>query len=85
MSKKKLALFQSVIALLLCLSMLVSTTFAWFTDSVKTGINTIASGVLDVELHHSNAAVTDQQVDTTTALFMDLQGNPILWEPGVVS
>lgn len=65
--------------------MLVGSTFAWFTDSVKTGINTIAAGVLDVELYHSNAAVQNEQVNSNTKLFMDLQGSPILWEPGVVS
>lgn len=85
MKQKKTALFQSVIALILCISMLMGTTFAWFTDSVTTGINTIAAGVLDVELYHSNAAVADERVDTNTKLFMDLNGNPILWEPGVVS
>lgn len=85
MKKTKLTLFHSVIALLLCFSMLIGTTFAWFTDSVKTGINTIAVGNLDVELYHSNAAVKDEQVDPNTKLFMDLQGDPILWEPGVVS
>jgi len=85
MKHKKRALFQSVISLLLCFSMLVGTTFAWFTDSVVTGINTIAAGNLDVELFHSNAAVSNEQVDSNTKLFMDLQGDPILWEPGVVS
>jgi len=85
MKHKKRALFQSVISLLLCFSMLVGTTFAWFTDSVVTGINTIAAGNLDVELFHSNAAVSNEQVDSNTKLFMDLQGKPILWEPGVVS
>ena len=44
------ALFSSIIALLLCVSMLVGTTFAWFTDEVQTGMNTIAAGNLDVEL-----------------------------------
>ena len=85
MKNKKMALLHSVIALLLCVSMLVGSTFAWFTDSVKTGINTIAAGVLDVELYHSNAAVQNEQVNSNTKLFMDLQGSPILWEPGVVS
>ena len=85
MKNKGKTLLHSVIALILCVSMLVGTTFAWFTDSVKTGINTIAAGVLDVELYHSNAAVKDEPVDSTTKLFMDLNGNPILWEPGVVS
>ena len=85
MKNRGKTLLHSVIALILCVSMLVGTTFAWFTDSVKTGINTIAAGVLDVELYHSNAAVKDEPVDSATKLFMDLNGNPILWEPGVVS
>ena len=45
------ALFTSIISLLLCVSMLVGTTFAWFTDEVVTGMNTIAAGNLDVELY----------------------------------
>lgn len=85
MKKSKLALLHSAIALLLCVSMLAGTTFAWFTDAVNTGINTIAAGNLDVELYHSNAAVTDERVQPDTELFKDLQGDPILWEPGVVS
>ena len=85
MKKKRSALFTSILALLLCVSMLVGTTFAWFTDSVSTGINQIAAGTLDVELYHSNAVATDEQVDSNTKLFMDLKGEPILWEPGVVS
>ena len=85
MKRKANALFKSLISLILCFSMLVGTTFAWFTDSVKSGINTIAAGNLDVELYHTNAAVTDERVNSETKLFMDLQGNPILWEPGVVS
>ena len=85
MKQKKVKLFQSLISLLLCFSMLVGTTFAWFTDTVVTGLNTIAAGNLDVELYHSNAAVNDEQVDSATKLFLDLQGGPILWEPGAVS
>ena len=85
MKSKKSALLKSLIALLLCLNMLVGTTFAWFTDSVSTGINTIAAGNLDVELYHTNAAAKDEKVDATTDLFLDLQGEDILWEPGVVS
>ena len=85
MKHNKQALAKSVLALLLCVAVLVGTTFAWFTDSVVSGINTIAAGNLDVELYHSNAAVTNQKVTANTQLFLDLQGNPILWEPGVVS
>ena len=43
----KRALLMSALSLLLSVSMLVGTTFAWFTDSVMTGINTIAAGNLE--------------------------------------
>ena len=85
MKNKGKTLLHSVIALILCLSLLVGGTFAWFTDSAESGYNTITAGNLDVELYHSNAAVRDEQVDEDTPLFLDLQGNPIRWEPGVVS
>ena len=44
------ALLLSALSLLLCMSMLVGTTFAWFTDSVTSGRNMIAAGNLDVVL-----------------------------------
>ena len=44
------ALVLSVLSLLLCCSMLVGTTFAWFTDSVTSGKNKIVAGNLDIEL-----------------------------------
>ena len=69
------ALVTSIISLLLCVSMLVGTTFAWFTDEVVTGMNTIAAGNLDVEL-----LADGNKVDSNTKLFDDVT----LWEPGVV-
>ena len=74
------ALFTSIISLMLCISMLVGTTFAWFTDSVVSGNNIIAAGNLDVELYHSNKAVQNEKVNGETELFSDIK----LWEPGVV-
>ena len=85
MKQNKQALAKSLLSLLLCVAMLVSTTFAWFTDSVTSGLNTIAAGNLDVELYHSNAVIDDEKVTPNTKLFLDMNGNPILWEPGVVS
>ena len=79
------ALFTSIISLLLCVSMLVGTTFAWFTDEVKSGMNTIAAGNLDIELVHTNANVTNESVAGNTEMFRDLNGKKILWEPGVVA
>lgn len=74
--KTKRALLGSVIALILCLSMLVGTTFAWFTDSVVSGKNQIVAGNLDVELEY----LVDGNwvaVDEATDVFGDS-----LWEPG---
>ena len=82
------ALFTSVLSLLLCVSMLVGTTFAWFTDEVVSGMNTIAAGNLDVELFYSkNLDFSDEKkVDGQTLLFTDKDGNKIEhWEPGVVA
>lgn len=69
------ALVTSIISMLLCVSMLVGATFAWFTDEVVTGMNTIAAGNLDVEL-----LANGTEVDSATKLFDDVQK----WEPGVV-
>lgn len=76
------ALFTSIISLLLCVSMLVGTTFAWFTDEVKSGVNTIAAGNLDIELEYAvlndDGSVKEwKTVNGATDLFT---GN--LWEPG---
>lgn len=79
----KKALISSALCLLLCLSMLVGTTFAWFTDEVKSGTNIIAAGNLDIELYHSDKAVKNEKVNGGTKLFDDVY--PSLWEPGAVA
>ena len=80
MTKKnqtKRALISSAIALMLCFSMLVGTTFAWFTDSVSSARNTIVSGNLDVTLEYWNGEKY-AEVTGGTKLFDD----EALWEPG---
>jgi len=71
------ALFTSLLSLLLCVSMLVGTTFAWFTDSVESGMNQIVAGNLDVELEYSEDLSSWTPVQDAKTLF---SGN--LWEPG---
>lgn len=51
MKTKKTALAKSLISLLLCVAMLISSTFAWFTDSVTSGSNIIKSGELGIEMY----------------------------------
>ena len=81
MAKKhtKKALFTSVMSLVLCFAMLVGTTFAWFTDSVTSGLNTIQSGNLDVVLQYKNNWSDEwADVDENTKLFNE----NALYEPG---
>lgn len=77
----KRALFSSVVALLLCFTMLLGTTFAWFTDSASSDTNKIVAGNLDVELYHADKAQPDDElVGGSTKLFDDVT----LWEPGAI-
>ena len=83
MSKKntKKALLASIISVLVCTAMLIGTTFAWFTDSVSTGKNTIKSGSLSVDLVDENgSSLEGKALNWVTA---DNRGQEkILWEPG---
>ena len=54
MKATKRALFLSFVSLFLCFTMLLGTTYAWFTDSVTSATNIITAGNLDVELYHAN-------------------------------
>ena len=73
----KKALISSILALVMCFSMLLGTTFAWFTDSVTSANNIIQSGNLDIELEYWNGT---EWVDVAGK--SDIITNK-LWEPGV--
>ena len=74
----KRALLTSVMALVMCVVMLVGTTFAWFTDTASTAVNKIQAGNLDVELEYSKDFKEWKKVSDTTKVFED----STLWEPG---
>ena len=74
----KRALLTSVMALVMCVVMLVGTTFAWFTDTASTGVNKIVAGNLDVKLMYSTDMQTWKEATDQTKLFDD----NALWEPG---
>ena len=77
----KRALLTSVMALVMCVVMLVGTTFAWFTDTASTGVNKIQAGNLDVKLEYKNSEQTAfAETNTNTKVFKD----GALWEPGHV-
>lgn len=71
----------SVLSLVLCFSMLIGTTFAWFTDSVTSENNIIKSGNIKVEMHWAQG-----KEDPSTANWHDASTGAIFdnekWEPG---
>lgn len=76
----KKALLMSLLSLLLCCSMLIGTTFAWFTDEVISADNVIKSGTLKAQLWYS-----DEWEGDTTAWNDASKGkifNYQYWEPG---
>ena len=76
-------LITSTIAIIACVAILIGSTFAWFTDSSVSGVNQIQSGNLGVELTYTNSYTgTPETVDENTKIFMDINGDPMLWEPG---
>ncbi|MBR2388331.1 MAG: hypothetical protein IKB02_06130 [Clostridia bacterium] len=79
-STTKRALFLSFVSMFLCFTMLLGTTYAWFTDSVASDVNHIVAGNLDVELLHTNDEKTDETVTGDTKLFTEVEK----WEPGVI-
>ena len=85
--KTRHALVLSCISLMTCFAMLLGTTFAWFTDSVTSGVNRIVSGNLDVEITHQTAGMSRaENVSSTTKLFTkDMNGDNLLWEPEVMA
>lgn len=77
----KRALFSSVVALLLCFTMLLGTTFAWFTDSASTSVNKIQAGTLDIQLLDANG----NSLEGKTLAWQKAAGHEneeVLWEPG---
>ena len=82
----KRALLSSVMAIVLCLAMLIGTTFAWFTDSASTAVNKIQAGKLDIALEMKNADGSWVDAKGQTLTWKKAAGAPageqILWEPG---
>lgn len=88
--KTRHALLMSCISLMTCFAMLLGATFAWFTDSVTSGVNRIVAGNLDVELYHkttdTTAADPGDAVTGETKLFNASTNTATkLWEPGAMA
>ena len=76
----KRALISSTLAILMCVAMLIGTTFAWFTDTASTAVNKIQSGNLDIAVEYRTSSEGDwKTLDNATDLF-GAEGT--LFEPG---
>lgn len=77
----KRALISSIIALVMCFTMLIGTTYAWFTDSVTSSGNIIQSGTLKIAMEWAEG-----KEDPETATWKDASEVAIFdynrWEPG---
>ncbi len=73
----KRALIASALSIVICLTMLIGSTFAWFTDTETVATSNIVAGTLDIVI------LDEEGNEKTTALaFEDVNGNSdILWEP----
>ena len=83
----KRALLTSVMALVMCVVMLVGTTFAWFTDTASTGVNKIQAGNLNIELQMKDNGGNWVDAENQTLQFkvngvIPTADTQILWEPG---
>ena len=83
----KRALLLSALSLLICVAMLIGSTYAWFTDSVTSGSNKIQSGNLDIKLlMHDGSKYVDisESSDSIFGAGSIAQNNnaETLWEPG---
>ena len=77
MVKTRKSLWAAGFALLVCILLLIGTTFAWFTDSVSNGGNKIQAGNLEVSL---------AEFDPAAGGYVEVSEEPIFnydkWEPG---
>ena len=76
MNKKstKRALILSVLSLMICVAILIGTTFAWFTDSATTSTNVIQTGTLDIVLEYWNGT---EWVDAESEDFRFVKGGEV--------
>ena len=73
----KQQLVASIVLLFMCFSMLLGTTFAWFTDSATSSGNVIKAGTLDVALEYKNPGESTW-LDASNGAIFDYS----YWEPG---
>ncbi len=78
----KRALLSSAFSLIICVAMLIGTTFAWFTDTASTAVNKIQAGNLDVALEMYENGNWVSAEGKTLDFKKAAEDEEIPWEPG---
>ena len=73
-STTKRSLLVSVLALIMCVTMLVGTTFAWFTDSASTSVSRIEAGKVELENAPFSLRAFGKTLDDMFARQMEKKG-----------
>ena len=71
------AIISSIISMVICMALLVGTTYAWFTDTVRSENNVIETGNLDIAFEKWDAKKSEWVDATIEPIF-----NYKHWEPG---
>ncbi len=74
--------FTSLICMVLCVTMFLGTTFAWFTREVTNSGNEIYIGTLDVDLLKQNKDESWTSLDSAAGSTAKLFDGEVRWEPG---
>ncbi len=89
MKNMKKVIIPAIAAIALCISLIAGATYAWFTDTAKTNVNTIKSGKLDVSLEMSVDGQNWEDAENKTLSFLKMKEDGtlaadenVLWEPG---
>lgn len=78
MKNTRRALLLSALSLVMCVAMLIGSTFAWFTDSASTAVNSIVSGTLDIAIEKADGT----NLEGSSLNFVAADGTTnVLWEP----
>ena len=81
MKSTKKSIISAIVVIAICFTMLVGSTFAWFTDSSSVGIQAITTGTLDLVIEDENGADLQGKMLIWDA-FDDRDQDEIFWEPG---
>ncbi len=85
MKTTKKALISAIVAVIICCTMFVGSTFAWFTDQAESNLNKVVAGDLEIELRNwTGTGESDYESinEESDPLFESGTGTGVYWEPG---